>query len=92
MRVGNDNLFQSTVFSNTISTILGNQIEVIETTGAVGAAKAAGVGIGHYKDLSEAMQNTKILQTYSPQNEQQTYRDAYQSWLEDFNKTIVHEK
>ena len=45
LRVGNDNMFQSKTFAQTIATLLGNHIEVINTTGAIGAALASGVGI-----------------------------------------------
>jgi xylulokinase len=46
MRVGNDNLFQSAVFSQTIAGLLDCRIEMMQTTGAIGAAIASGVGIG----------------------------------------------
>jgi len=47
MRVGNDNLFQSPIFAHTIATLVDSQIDVVETTGAVGAA-ASGVASGVY--------------------------------------------
>ncbi|MEM9987316.1 MAG: FGGY family carbohydrate kinase, partial [Bacteroidota bacterium] len=46
LRVGNDNLFQSQIFSQTIADLTGSRIEVVATTGAVGAARAAGFGLG----------------------------------------------
>ena len=53
MRVGNDNMFQSEIFSKTIATLLNCHIEVVDTTGAYGAARAAGVAVGAYKNLSK---------------------------------------
>ena len=47
IKVGNDNLFQSTVFSTTIASLLQCEIDVVETTGAVGAAKAIGYTLKH---------------------------------------------
>ena len=41
IRTGNDNMFQSEIFSTTIATLLGIDIEIYETTGAIGAARAA---------------------------------------------------
>jgi xylulokinase len=41
IKAGNDNLFQSTVFSQTISTLLGKEIQLYNTTGAIGAARAS---------------------------------------------------
>ncbi|MFK7931908.1 MAG: xylulokinase [Saprospiraceae bacterium] len=80
MRVGNDNLFQSPVFANTIATLMNTRIDVIETTGAVGAAKAAGVATGGYMDLAEAMEGLTILKSYVPQANKVEYQTAYNSW------------
>ncbi|MEP7095441.1 MAG: FGGY family carbohydrate kinase, partial [Flavobacterium sp.] len=38
IRAGNDNLFRSEIFSNTVATLIGHEIEIYNTTGAVGAA------------------------------------------------------
>ncbi|MBI1227741.1 MAG: carbohydrate kinase [Bacteroidetes bacterium] len=88
MRVGNDNLFQSAIFSNTISNLLGNTIEMVETTGAVGAAKASGVATGVYASVEEAMSYTNILKTYEPQNVNGIYKEAFEAWQEDLAKII----
>ena len=40
IRAGNDNLFKSKVFGETISTLINTDIEIYETTGAFGAARA----------------------------------------------------
>lgn len=80
MRVGNDNLFQSPIFANTIATLMNTRIDVIETTGAVGAAKAAGVAIGYYKNLEEAMKNLEIVKSYRPQKNKETYTAVYSNW------------
>ncbi|MEO0585714.1 MAG: FGGY family carbohydrate kinase, partial [Bacteroidota bacterium] len=62
LRVGNDNLFQSSVFSQTIANLIGSCIEVIDTNGAIGAAKAAGVATHIYASPREAMQKLEIVQ------------------------------
>ena len=41
IRAGNDNLFRSEIFAKTLSTLIGYEIEIYNTTGAVGAARAA---------------------------------------------------
>ncbi len=88
MRVGNDNLFQSAVFAETISTLLGSNIQVVETTGAVGAAKAAGVATGIYSSIEEAMKDTEVLKTYHPLINDGSYNQAFKQW-EDGLKTIM---
>lgn len=66
IRVGNDNLFQSTLFASTIASLTGATIEVYNTTGAVGAALAAAVGAGHLPKLTTAMQGQKVQQRILP--------------------------
>jgi len=83
LRVGNDNLFQSGVFAHTISTLLGCSIEVVDTTGAVGAARAAGVATGLYATLEEAVRNTTVLTTYTPRDPADGYETAYLTWRAD---------
>jgi len=83
MRVGNDNLFQSTVFSQTIANLLQSSIEVINTTGAVGAAKASGVATGHFNSVEEAMQNNEVVQLFEPMKNIVNYEEAYLKWKAD---------
>lgn len=67
IRVGNDNLFQSDIFSQTIADLSGLAIHVYQTTGAVGAAKASGVAAGIYSDLEKAMGHHLIpIRQFSP--------------------------
>lgn len=81
LRVGNDNLFQSTIFAKTIATLADCTIEIMETTGAVGAAKAAGVGVGIYESVEEAMKDVAILTIVEPSLEKAAYLKAYEKWV-----------
>lgn len=80
IRVGNDNLFQSRVFSSTIATLTGATIEVHNTTGAVGAALAAGVSVGLADDLEAAVGRQEVLDTIRPANEREALLEAYERW------------
>lgn len=80
IRVGNDNLFQSDVFSSTIATLTGATIEVHNTTGAVGAALAAGVAVGLAADLEEAIGHQEVLASVRPGKHKQALEVAYQRW------------
>jgi len=81
MRVGNDNLFQSSIFAHTIATLVDSQIDVVETTGAVGAAKASGVASGVYASLEEALKGVEVLRSYLPQRgDIELYQVAYERW------------
>ena len=81
MRVGNDNLFQSRIFAETIATLCQSKIEMLDTTGAVGAAKGAGFGAGLYGTLREALGSTPVVGGYSPLADAGAYEAAYQRWL-----------
>ena len=82
LRVGNDNLFQSAIFSKTIATLMGVEIEVLDTTGAVGAAKAAGVSVGIFNSPEEAVgQSLAPVNTYLPDTQHTSnYVAAYTRW------------
>lgn len=80
LKVGNDNLFQSEIFSKTIATVMNCSIEVVETTGAVGAAKGAGYGVGLFPNLKSALSGNKVLFAYKPDVNRDAYHQAYQNW------------
>lgn len=89
LRVGNDNLFQSEVFSQTVSTLLGVNIEIVETNGALGAARGAAYGLGYYKDLKEAVGGNQILHTYQPKQEDETVLNAaYAVWKKNLSNIL----
>lgn len=88
MRVGNDNLFQSHIFSSTIATLMNSQINVVETTGAVGAAKAAGVGVGIFSNLEEALDDIQVLSAFEPVKDTSAYLEAYSRWEKALKKQL----
>ncbi len=92
LKVGNDNLFQSDIFSSTISALVNAEIQVIETTGAVGAAKAAGISSGIYTDLNDAFKEQKILRRYDRPGNNHTYQHGYQLWVSDLKRLLNNDK
>ena len=87
IKVGNDNLFQSKIFTTTISNLLNCNIEVIKTTGAAGAAKAGGFGAGIYNSLDEAIRSNEIEKVYTP-NSMDNFLAAYKDWQKDLERII----
>ena len=83
IRVGNDNLFQSEVFSTTLSNVLDCEIQMMDTTGAVGAAKAAGVGCGVYKSVEDAFKSVELIKTFLPTENNNNIKKGYQLWKSD---------
>jgi xylulokinase len=86
IKVGNDNLFQSQIFSTTIATLLDCKIEMIETNGAIGAARAAGVSIGYYGSEQKAFEKLEVIKTYKADPNNQPYLKAYELWKKDLDK------
>jgi xylulokinase len=89
VRAGDANMFLSPLFSEAFAAITGAVIELYNTDGAQGAARGAGVGAGVYKNTSEAFQGLHTIRTIEPdQQMQNTYKDAYQHWLQYLKKYV----
>jgi|TARA_B110000037_G_scaffold141541_1_gene160041 xylulokinase len=80
MRAGNDNLFRSEIFASTISTLIGYDIEIYNTTGSVGAARACGLTDGDYKKFGENITKNDHVMTFKPLEDKKPYEKAYQQW------------
>ena len=88
LKVGNDNLFQSAIFSSVIADSLDCEIQMMETTGAVGAALASGIGAGIYQDLDQALGENQILETYNASTTYQS-REGYYLWKADLERLLT---
>lgn len=81
VRAGKANMFLSPLFAEAFANTTGATIELFNTDGAQGAARAAGVGAKIYKSTSEAFTGLRVLETIRPQQElQEQYARAYDSW------------
>lgn len=91
MKVGNDNLFQSTVFSNTIATLLNCTIQVIETTGSTGAAFASGLATGEMGELTDIRDKLGIVGIHTPDGDEQRtkYERAFEVWSKALRDAIA---
>lgn len=89
IRVGSSDMFQSRVFTNTISTLLGKEIQVMDTSGSIGAALASGVGVGVFKNIKEAVSNIAIKRIQRPRMDYVRCSQAYNYWLSILKKTII---
>ncbi|MDB4292934.1 FGGY family carbohydrate kinase [Maribacter sp.] len=88
LRVGNDNLFRSEIFSNTIATLVGHEIEVYNTTGAIGAARAAGLHKGDFKKFSAYLMENDHVMTFMPFKDKEPYENAYKNWQQELELVI----
>ncbi|MBT8221490.1 MAG: carbohydrate kinase [Bacteroidia bacterium] len=85
IRVGNDNLFQSASFSSIIADLSGCELEIVNTTGAVGAARASRKAIGA-RDSDDQL---AIVMTYYPKSSADIYTHAYNLWKQDLEHLLT---
>ncbi|MBJ7880642.1 xylulokinase [Gelidibacter salicanalis] len=80
IRAGNDNLFRSEIFANTVASLIGHEIEIYNTTGAVGAARASALTDGNFEQFGENITKNDHVMTYMPLKNIESYQKAYQHW------------
>ena len=85
IRAGNDNLFQSKIFAETISNLLEQPIEIYSTTGAIGAARAASINNG-INSIESLINNLNRVEYVEPKTNNDAYYAAYQNW----KKTLIN--
>jgi xylulokinase len=90
IRAGYANMFLSDIFSETFCNTTGCEIELYNTDGAAGAARAAAVGCGMYSGLPESYKGMEVIKRIEPDKKlQNDYRRAYENWkagLEQYTK------
>lgn len=88
MRAGNDNLFRSDIFSNTIATLMDCEIQIYKTTGAIGAARAAGLHEGDFEKFGKNINDNDYVMSYKPLENKSDYKIAYQNWKKELELII----
>jgi xylulokinase len=90
VRAGEANMFLSPIFREGFVNTNDVTLELYNTDGSQGAARAAGVGAGLYADFQEAFQGLEVRQRIEPDSRlQQEYKERYQAWLDVLNKLIL---
>ncbi|MEA3443742.1 MAG: FGGY family carbohydrate kinase [Bacteroidota bacterium] len=83
IRAGKANMFLSPVFRETLAGISGATIELYNTNGAQGAARAAGLGAGIFQNRDEAFIGLLKSQVIEPDHSKSDqYCEAYEKWKE----------
>lgn len=88
IRVGNDNLFLSEIFTGTLANLIHCNIEMYDTTGSTGAAQAGLVATGRYSSPDEAIAELKPVRTTTWQKDQSKIADAYGAWRHKLQKML----
>ncbi len=89
IRAGNANMFLSPLFRRTFASVTGAAVELMETDGAIGAARGAGVGAGIYKTFKEAFASLKSVETVQPDlDHKDQYVQAYEEWKTKLSNSL----
>tara|TARA_R110002051_G_scaffold318695_1_gene401394 strand:+ start:43705 stop:45192 length:1488 start_codon:yes stop_codon:yes gene_type:complete len=83
IRAGNDNLFRSEIFANTVATLIEQEIEIYNTTGAIGAARAADLHKGDFETFGKVIMDNDHVMTFMPFKDKKPYLEAYQNWKKE---------
>ena len=88
IRAGNDNLFRSDIFANTVATLIGYEIEIYNTTGAIGAARAAGLYNSDFETYGKLIMDNDHVMTFMPFKDKTPYLKAYQNWKKELELVL----
>lgn len=88
IRAGNDNLFRSEIFSNTIASLIGQEIEIYNTTGAIGAARACELHKGDFEAFGKQIMDNDYVMGFKPTNDNAAYQKAYQKWKNELEQLL----
>ncbi|MDE7376850.1 MAG: carbohydrate kinase [Muribaculaceae bacterium] len=88
IHAGHANMFLSPIFRDTLASVSGATIDLLDTDGAAGAAKGAGIGAGIYADNNEAFGSLKLIQTIEPAADRTPYLEAYARWKDYLKKEL----
>ncbi|MCL5245514.1 FGGY family carbohydrate kinase [Cellulophaga sp. 20_2_10] len=88
IRAGNDNLFRSEIFANTVATLIQQEIEIYNTTGAIGAARAANLHKGDFQAFGKAIMDNDHVMTFMPFKDQKPYLEAYANWKKELELVL----
>ncbi|OHB42176.1 MAG: carbohydrate kinase [Planctomycetes bacterium GWC2_45_44] len=83
VRAGNANMFLSPVFGQAFANTTGCIVELYDSDGSQGAARAAGIGAGIYSNFEDAFVGLRRTDAIEPcANLQRDYSEAYLRWCD----------
>jgi xylulokinase len=88
LKAGAANMFLSPVFCKTLASVAGVTIELYNTDGAQGAARAGAVGAGIVPRLQDAFKGLTAIQSIEPETNKADYLEAYSRWLSPLKRSL----
>lgn len=91
IHAGNANMFLSPIFRQTLASVSGASVILLDTDGAVGAARGAGIGIGIYANAEQAFASLHTIEEINPDADRAPYLEAYARWKAALNEALNSE-
>jgi len=89
VRAGRANMFLSPLFARAFADTSGAVVELYDTDGAQGAARAAGVGAGIFPTTRDAFAGLRACNRLEPDaTTSARYREAYARWLDALSRRM----
>ncbi len=88
IRAGNDNLFRSQIFAHTIASLIDQEIEIYNTTGAIGAARACLLHEQDFHAYGKQIMDNDYVMSYTPSRDKAAYADAYHAWKKELENNL----
>ena len=89
IRAGKANLFLCDFFRETLATLSGAKIDLLDTDGSAGAARGAGYGAGIYKTREEAFGSIKkVGETCPIDTMKEPLQQSYSAWKAELQKHL----
>jgi len=93
VRAGYANMFLSPLFSEAFAAVSNTTVELYNTDGSQGAARAAGIGAGIYATTGEAFAGLRPVKTIKPDNKlKDAYQQAYRNWKRVLDAELQKER
>ncbi|MCJ7467552.1 MAG: FGGY family carbohydrate kinase [Maribacter sp.] len=88
IRAGNDNLFRAEIFSTTVTTLIGQEIEIYDTTGAIGAARACELHQGDFDAFGKRILDNDYVMGFQPAKNKMAHEKAYHKWKTELESML----
>jgi len=90
-RAGYANMFLSPVFTSIFASLTKSSVQLYNTDGSQGAARAAGVGCGIFSDYQQAFEGVKPVKVIDPDDKlSSVYEQIYLNWKDILTNKLLN--
>jgi xylulokinase len=80
IKAGNDNLFQAEIFGQTLADLTQLEIQIYDTTGAIGAARACQMVSFGQDQFSQSIEKNDFVRSFHPKANSEDIIEVYNNW------------